>query len=83
MSSDCVSRAIIHHNTGENYNGCLHNNVLGEIYVKNEFVPMEEVKDSPAVNVISTGVRNIRPIIHHNTGENYNGCLHNNVKPHT
>ncbi|KAJ5183662.1 hypothetical protein N7492_001278 [Penicillium capsulatum] len=33
---------------------------LGEIYVKNEFVPMEDEKDSPAVNVISTGVRNIR-----------------------
>ncbi|KAJ5374980.1 Vacuolar protein sorting-associated protein 13 [Penicillium concentricum] len=33
---------------------------LGEIYAKNEFVPMEEGKDSPAVNVISTGVRNIR-----------------------
>jgi vacuolar protein sorting-associated protein 13A/C len=33
---------------------------LGEIYVKNEFVPMDEGKDSPAVNVISTGVRNIR-----------------------
>lgn len=33
---------------------------LGEIYAKNEFVPMDEAKDSPAVNVISTGVRNIR-----------------------
>ena len=33
---------------------------LGEIYAKNEFVPMDEGKDSPAVNVISTGVRNIR-----------------------
>ncbi|KAJ5133749.1 hypothetical protein N7526_005114 [Penicillium atrosanguineum] len=33
---------------------------LGEIYAKNEFVPMDETKDSPAVNVISTGVRNIR-----------------------
>ncbi|CEO60240.1 Putative Function: promotes endosomal cycling of TGN [Penicillium brasilianum] len=33
---------------------------LGEIYVKNEFVPMDDSKDSPAVNVISTGVRNIR-----------------------
>ncbi|KAL4891857.1 hypothetical protein BDV59DRAFT_59444 [Aspergillus ambiguus] len=34
---------------------------LGEIYAKNEFVPLEEdVKDSPAVNVISTGIRNIR-----------------------
>ncbi|KAJ5665895.1 uncharacterized protein N7477_008343 [Penicillium maclennaniae] len=33
---------------------------LGEIYAKNEFVPMDESKDSPAVNVISTGVRNIR-----------------------
>ncbi|CAG7920566.1 unnamed protein product [Penicillium olsonii] len=33
---------------------------LGEIYVKNEFVPMDDGKDSPAVNVISTGVRNIR-----------------------
>jgi vacuolar protein sorting-associated protein 13A/C len=33
---------------------------LGEIYAKNQFVPMDEGKDSPAVNVISTGVRNIR-----------------------
>lgn len=33
---------------------------LGEIYAKNEFVPMDDGKDSPAVNVISTGVRNIR-----------------------
>lgn len=33
---------------------------LGEIYAKNEFVPMDDTKDSPAVNVISTGVRNIR-----------------------
>lgn len=33
---------------------------LGEIYAKNEFVPMDDAKDSPAVNVISTGVRNIR-----------------------
>ncbi|KAJ5225571.1 hypothetical protein N7468_006796 [Penicillium chermesinum] len=33
---------------------------LGEIYVKNDFVPMDDTKDSPAVNVISTGVRNIR-----------------------
>ncbi|KAJ5815089.1 hypothetical protein N7474_006866 [Penicillium riverlandense] len=33
---------------------------LGEIYAKNEFVPMDDSKDSPAVNVISTGVRNIR-----------------------
>lgn len=33
---------------------------LGEIYVKNEFVPMDDSKGSPAVNVISTGVRNIR-----------------------
>ncbi|KAF3389182.1 Vacuolar protein sorting-associated protein 13 [Penicillium rolfsii] len=33
---------------------------LGEIYVRNEFVPMDDSKNSPAVNVISTGVRNIR-----------------------
>ncbi|KAJ5595310.1 uncharacterized protein N7459_001518 [Penicillium hispanicum] len=33
---------------------------LGEIYAKNEFIPMDEGKDSPVVNVISTGVRNIR-----------------------
>ncbi|KAJ5482720.1 hypothetical protein N7539_006166 [Penicillium diatomitis] len=33
---------------------------LGEIYAKNEFVPMDDSKDSPSVNVISTGVRNIR-----------------------
>ncbi|EIT80868.1 vacuolar protein [Aspergillus oryzae 100-8] len=33
---------------------------LGEIYAKNEFVSLEDEKDSPAVNVISTGIRNIR-----------------------
>ncbi|OJJ49438.1 hypothetical protein ASPZODRAFT_129900 [Penicilliopsis zonata CBS 506.65] len=34
---------------------------LGEIYAQNTFVPLEEdVKDSPAVNLISTGIRNIR-----------------------
>ncbi|PKY02798.1 vacuolar protein sorting-associated protein 13 [Aspergillus campestris IBT 28561] len=33
---------------------------LGEIYAKNEFVPLDEKKDSPAVNVISSGIRNIR-----------------------
>ena len=33
---------------------------LGEIYAKNEFVPLDEEKDSPAVNVISSGIRNIR-----------------------
>ncbi|KAF9888012.1 hypothetical protein FE257_009402 [Aspergillus nanangensis] len=34
---------------------------LGEIYAKNDFVPLEEKdKDSPAVNLISTGIRNIR-----------------------
>ncbi|KAL2841641.1 hypothetical protein BJX68DRAFT_245287 [Aspergillus pseudodeflectus] len=33
---------------------------LGEIYAKNTFVPLEEQKDSPAVNVISSGIRNIR-----------------------
>ncbi|KAJ5086558.1 hypothetical protein NUU61_007865 [Penicillium alfredii] len=33
---------------------------LGEIYAKNDFVPMDDARDSPAVNVISTGVRNIR-----------------------
>ncbi|KAI9375312.1 hypothetical protein BJX61DRAFT_494673 [Aspergillus egyptiacus] len=33
---------------------------LGEIYAKNTFVPLEDVKDSPAVNLISSGIRNIR-----------------------
>ncbi|KAI9040945.1 membrane morphogenesis protein VPS13 [Aspergillus affinis] len=33
---------------------------LGEIYVKNTFVPLEDEKDSPAVNLISSGIRNIR-----------------------
>ncbi|KAF7592654.1 hypothetical protein BBP40_012617 [Aspergillus hancockii] len=34
---------------------------LGEIYAKNEFVSLEEDdKESPAVNLISTGIRNIR-----------------------
>ncbi|KAL4821832.1 hypothetical protein BDW67DRAFT_149625 [Aspergillus spinulosporus] len=34
---------------------------LGEIYAKNTFVPLdEEQPDSPAVNLISTGIRNIR-----------------------
>ncbi|KAL2866549.1 membrane morphogenesis protein VPS13 [Aspergillus lucknowensis] len=33
---------------------------LGEIYAKNTFVPLEDEKDSPAVNVISSGIRNIR-----------------------
>lgn len=33
---------------------------LGEIYAKNSFYPLEDDKQSPAVNVISTGIRNIR-----------------------
>ena len=33
---------------------------LGEIYAKNTFVPLDDTKDSPAVNVISAGIRNIR-----------------------
>ncbi|KAL4999721.1 hypothetical protein BDV10DRAFT_164199 [Aspergillus recurvatus] len=33
---------------------------LGEIYAKNTFVPLNEESDSPAVNLISTGIRNIR-----------------------
>ncbi|RAK82781.1 membrane morphogenesis protein VPS13 [Aspergillus fijiensis CBS 313.89] len=33
---------------------------LGEIYAKNTFVPLDEAKDSSAVNLISSGVRNIR-----------------------
>lgn len=33
---------------------------LGEIYAKNEFVSLEDEKESPAVNLISTGIRNIR-----------------------
>lgn len=33
---------------------------LGEIYAKNTFVPLEEGADSPAVNLISSGIRNIR-----------------------
>ncbi|KAL2823903.1 hypothetical protein BDW59DRAFT_148182 [Aspergillus cavernicola] len=33
---------------------------LGEIYAKNTFVPLEDEKDSPAVNLISSGIRNIR-----------------------
>ncbi|PWY87578.1 vacuolar protein sorting-associated protein [Aspergillus heteromorphus CBS 117.55] len=33
---------------------------LGEIYAKNTFVPLDENKDSPAVNLISSGIRNIR-----------------------
>lgn len=33
---------------------------LGEIYAKNTFVPLDDEKQSPAVNVISTGIRNIR-----------------------
>lgn len=35
---------------------------LGEIYAKNTFVPLDDTKDSPAVNLISTGIRNIRLI---------------------
>ncbi|KAE8377752.1 hypothetical protein BDV26DRAFT_262865 [Aspergillus bertholletiae] len=33
---------------------------LGEIYAKNDFVSLEDEKESPAVNLISTGIRNIR-----------------------
>lgn len=33
---------------------------LGEIYAKNTFFPLEDDKPSPAVNVITTGIRNIR-----------------------
>ncbi|KAL6231310.1 hypothetical protein BDW75DRAFT_48238 [Aspergillus navahoensis] len=33
---------------------------LGEIYANNTFVPLDEEPDSPAVNLISTGIRNIR-----------------------
>lgn len=34
---------------------------LGEIYAKNTFVPLDDEKEnSPAVNVISSGIRNIR-----------------------
>jgi vacuolar protein sorting-associated protein 13A/C len=33
---------------------------LGEIYANNTFVPLDDRKDSPAVNMISTGIRNIR-----------------------
>lgn len=34
---------------------------LGEIYAKNAFVPLDDEKEnSPAVNVISSGIRNIR-----------------------
>ncbi|KAL4976672.1 hypothetical protein BDW66DRAFT_134541 [Aspergillus desertorum] len=33
---------------------------LGEIYAKNTFVSLDEGLDSPAVNLISTGIRNIR-----------------------
>ncbi|KAL5336775.1 hypothetical protein BJX70DRAFT_400270 [Aspergillus crustosus] len=33
---------------------------LGEIYAKNTFVHLDEGNDSPAVNLISTGIRNIR-----------------------
>ncbi|KAL4808325.1 hypothetical protein BDV18DRAFT_98367 [Aspergillus unguis] len=33
---------------------------LGEIYAKNTFVPLDEEPDSPAVNLISSGIRNIR-----------------------
>lgn len=33
---------------------------LGEIYANNTFVPLDDSKDSPAVNLISTGIRNIR-----------------------
>ncbi|QKX55761.1 uncharacterized protein TRUGW13939_02859 [Talaromyces rugulosus] len=35
---------------------------LGEIYASNTFVPLDDRKDSPAVNVITTGIRNIRLI---------------------
>ncbi|GFF41445.1 vacuolar protein sorting-associated protein 13 [Aspergillus udagawae] len=33
---------------------------LGEIYAKNTFVPLDEHMESPAVNLISSGIRNIR-----------------------
>lgn len=33
---------------------------LGEIYAKNTFVPLDEEPESPAVNLISSGIRNIR-----------------------
>lgn len=33
---------------------------LGEIYASNTFVPLDDRKGSPAVNVITTGIRNIR-----------------------
>ncbi|KKK20473.1 hypothetical protein ARAM_004467 [Aspergillus rambellii] len=33
---------------------------LGEIYAKNTFVPLEDDADGPAVNLISSGIRNIR-----------------------
>ncbi|GIK03206.1 hypothetical protein Aspvir_007275 [Aspergillus viridinutans] len=33
---------------------------LGEIYAKNTFVPLDEHVESPAVNLISSGIRNIR-----------------------
>ncbi len=33
---------------------------LGEIYANNTFVPLDDRKDSPAVNMITTGIRNIR-----------------------
>ncbi|EAW10592.1 membrane morphogenesis protein VPS13 [Aspergillus clavatus NRRL 1] len=33
---------------------------LGEIYAKNTFVPLDESVGSPAVNLISSGIRNIR-----------------------
>ncbi|KAJ9257565.1 hypothetical protein DTO212C5_8850 [Paecilomyces variotii] len=33
---------------------------LGEIYASNSFVPLDEAKDSPAVNMISAGIRKIR-----------------------
>ena len=42
---------------------------LGEIYAKNEFVPMDDSKDSPSVNVISAGVRNIRLMSQLNYGD--------------
>ncbi|KAL2005808.1 hypothetical protein VTN00DRAFT_10301 [Thermoascus crustaceus] len=33
---------------------------LGEIYASNTFVPLDDAKESPAVNMISAGIRNIR-----------------------
>jgi len=33
---------------------------LGEIYASNTFVPLDDNKESPAVNMISAGIRNIR-----------------------